>query len=167
MNDRTKLLIHLRRLSNLLGKSFREGPNGTLEGKYALEHPHYIHYTCGIYLAGCLAFLEGEDGSYSWNKPGSAHADFDSFASSHPASDPYLSRGISGANLDALAELRNAIVHNDGDLALNKNPNSLAMVRTANLPGVVLSGSVCQLEAPFLEYTRLATLAVRQYHGSG
>jgi len=167
MADRTKVLIHLRRLSSLLEKSFREGPDGSLEGKFAAEHPDFVHYTCGIYLAGCLAFLEGEDRSYSWNKPSPTHQNFDTFTQSNPAATSFASRGINRSNLDALAELRNAIVHHDGNLGQNRNQNSLSMVTGANFPGVVLSGGIARLEAPFLEFTRLATLAVRQYYGSG
>jgi len=66
--------------------------------------------------------------------------------------------------MNALAEIRNAVVHNDGDLAKNRNKQSMAMTSAANLPGVNLSGSVVTLDAPFLEFVRVATLAVRNYH---
>ena len=67
--------------------------------------------------------------------------------------------------MNALAQVRNAVVHNGDDLAKNTNPQSLAMVMGANLPGVSIHGSVVTLEAPFLDYVRVATLAVRNYHG--
>ncbi|MBM4140299.1 MAG: hypothetical protein FJ242_02230 [Nitrospira sp.] len=167
MPDRTKLLVHLRRLSGLFENAFRNGPDGTLEGKFASEHPVFIHYGCAFYLAGCLAFLEGEDEAYSWNNPGTNSPDFDTFVDSYPAKpkDSYGSRGINKANMNVLAEVRNAVVHNDGDLAKNRNKQSMAMVVAANLPGVILSGSEITLEAPFLEFVRVAMLAVRNYHG--
>lgn len=62
-----------------------------------------------------------------------------------------------------LAQIRNAIVHNGDDLAKNTKPDSLAMVTAASLPGP--AGSFVSLEAPFLDFVRLATLAVRNYHG--
>lgn len=167
MPDRTKLLVHLRRLSGLLENAFRNGPDGTLEGKFALEHPTFIHHSCSFYLAGCLAFLEGEDGAYSWNIPGANDADFDAFVAIHPAPprDSYQTRGINKANMNVLAEIRNAVTHNNGDLTQNRNQQSLAMVRGTNLPGVILSGSIITLEASFLEFVRVSTLAVRHYHG--
>ena len=83
----------------MLGRAFRSGPDGTLEGKFAAEHPIFIHYGCAFYVASSLAFLEGEDGARSWN-----------------------------------------------------------------IPGVILSGSIVRLDAPFLDFVRIATLAVRNYH---
>ena len=165
MTDRRKLLIHLRRLSYVLEKTFRDGPDGTLEGKYAAEQSLYVHYACGFYLAGILAYLEGEDGSYSWNQQSPTQGDFDAFATANPTGGTFASRGITRSNLDALAQLRNAIVHHDGDLAQNRNQNSLAMVQAANFPGVVLNGTVAKLEEPFLDYVRISALAVRNYFG--
>ena len=167
MPDRTKLLVHLRRLSGVFERAFREGPDGTLEGKFAAEQPVFIHHSCTFYLAGCLAFLEGEDGTYSWNKPGASHSDFDTFVASYPAPPKpcYGARGINKASMNALAQVRNAVIHHDGDLARNINQQSMAMVTAANLPGIKLVGSTVNLEAPFLEFVRVATLAVRNFHG--
>jgi len=162
MPGRAELLIYLRRISGLFEHAFRHGPDGTLEGKFEEEHPLFIHHSCSFYLAGCLAFLEGKDGAYSWNDPG-----FDSFVLSNPPSpkDSYDSRGINRTTMNALAEIRNAVTHNNSDLAQNRNQESLTIVTTANIPGVNLSGSVVALEAEFLEFVRVATLAVRNYHG--
>lgn len=167
MADRTKLLVHLRRLSGLLERAFANGPDGTLEGKFAAEQPFFVHHSCAFYLAGCMAFLEGEDGSYSWNIPSANNPDFDSFVASYPAAPKpsFGARGITKAAMDALACIRNAVVHHAGDLAKNRNQQSVAIVSGANLPGVSLVGTVVHLEAPFLGFVRLATLAVRNYHG--
>lgn len=167
MTDRTKLLVHLRRLSGLLERAFRNGPDGTLEGKFAAEQPAFIHYGCAFYVAGSLAFLEGEDGAYSWNIAGASSSDFETFVSGYPAPPKasYAARGINKAALNALAQIRNAVVHHDGDLAKNKNQQSLAMATAANIPGVIISGSVVRLDASFLDFVRIATLAVRNYHG--
>jgi len=165
--DRTKLLVHLRRLSNLFDKAFRNGPDGTLEGNYASEHPKFVHHGCAFYLAGCLAFLEGEDGVYSWNLPGKNDVDFNAFVATNPTSpkESFLTRGIAKESMNALAEIRNAVTHNNGDLTQNRNQQSLTMVIEANLPGVVLSEGTVTLESPFLEFIRVSTLAVRHYHG--
>ena len=66
--------------------------------------------------------------------------------------------------MSALACIRNAVIHHAGDLAKNNNKQSLAIVKTAALPGVSLTGAVVTLEAPFLDFVRVATLAVRNYH---
>lgn len=169
MKNRTKLLVHLRRISDLFGNAIRNGPDGTLEGKFAHEHPIFVNYGLGFYLAGCLAYLEGEDGSYSWCKKSTGHSDFDVFATNHPA-PPKVSfrrRGITKDSLDALVCIRNAVTHNDGDLSKNHDSNSLAKVVRANTPGISLSGSIVTLEEEFLEFVRLATLAVRNYYDDG
>jgi len=167
MPDRTKLLIHVRRLSGLLESAFRNGPDGTLEGKYGAEHPAFIHHSCTFYLAGCLAFLEGDYGPYSWNRPSASNPDFDNFVANYPA-HPKTSfgvRGINKASMNALACIRNAVIHHAGDLAKNTDQQSVAIVTAANIPGVTLVGTVVGLEAPFLEFVRLATLGVRNYYG--
>lgn len=145
----------------------RNGPDGTLEGKFGDEHPTFVHHACGFYLAGSLAYLEGEDGAHSWNKPGAQFSDLDAFLNANPPppKESYATRGFTKSRMNALAELRNAIVHNDGDLSKNKNSNSLTMVTSANFPGVSLNGSVVTLDAPFLEFVRVAAYSVRNYHG--
>ena len=171
MPDRTPLLVHLRRVSGLLEKAIREGPDGTLEGKFAAEHPAFIHYTSAMYLAACLAFLEGREGSYSWRDASTSHPDFDTFAAASPPSkekhpkESFQDRGVTVNALEALACVRNAVVHNDGDLAKNTKADCLAMVQAAKLPGAALNGTEVVLENGFLGFVRLATLAVRMYHG--
>lgn len=170
MADRTKLLVHFRRLSGVLGSAIRNGPDGTLEGKFAAEHPVFVHHACSFYLIGCLAYLEGEDSAYSWDRPSATHSDFDTFAGSFPPppNTSFLSRGISKASLRALADIRNAVAHHAGDLSQlrrAKNIDVVSQVAAANLPGVSISGPVITLEAQFLEFVRLAALSVRSFHG--
>ena len=169
MANRTKLLVHLRRISGMFEHAFRHGPDGTLEGKHGLEHPIFIHHSVGFYLIGCFAYLEGEDGTCSWKQPSQTNSDFDTFAASNPPppKQSFSSRGITKDALNALVCIRNAIAHNDGDLAKNKDKKSLSKVRAANLPGVVINGSTVTLEQELLSYVRISALAVRQYHGDG
>jgi hypothetical protein len=145
----------------------QSGPDGTLERQFGVEHPTFVDHACGFYLAGSLAYLEGEDGAYSWNMPGTTFSDFDAFLNAYPPppKDSFATRGFTKSRMNALAELRNAIVHNDGDLSKNKNSGSFTMVSSANFPGVSLNGSVVTLHAPFLEFVRVATYSVRTYHG--
>ena len=170
MADRTRLLVHFRRLSGVFEHAIRNGPDGTLEGHFAGEHPVFVHHTCAFYLIGCLAYLEGEDGAYSWDSPSPNSANFDAFVSKFPAAPKpsFLTMGVSKAAMRALADIRNAVTHHAGDLAKlkrAKNNDIPAEVKAVNLPGVVLSGSVVALDAPFLEFVRKAALAVRNYHG--
>lgn len=169
MTDRTKLLVHFRRLSGVLESAIRNGPDGTLEGKFAAEHPVFVHHACSFYLIGCLAYLEGEDGAYSWELPSPSHSDFDMFAAGYPPppNTPYLSRGISKASLRTLADIRNAVAHHAGNLSQLRRAKSVdivSQVAAAQLPGVSLCGTVITLEAPFLEFVRLAALSVRNFH---
>ena len=159
--------VHLRRISSIFEHAFSYGPDGSLNGKFAVEHPTFIHYGCAFYLAGCLAYLAGEDGECSWDKVGAKGSDFDRFVLTYPEPPKrnYASRNINKSTLKALVELRNAVVHNGGNLAKNYNPHSLDMVAAANIPGVSLERSFVTLEAPFLDFVRLATLAARNYHG--
>ena len=167
MNDRKKLLVHIRRVSGLFESAIRNGPDGSLEGKFKEEHPTFIHHSVGFYLIGSLAYLEGEDGSYSWNRESNSQSNFDGFANDNPSppKESFSSRGITKANLDALACVRNAIAHNNGDLSKNNDKKCVSKVSNANLPGVILDGSFVTLEKELLEYIRVSTIAVRNYHG--
>lgn len=89
MPDRTKLLVHLRRLSSVLEHAIRNGPDGTLDGKFETEHSSFVHHACAFYLIGCLAYLEGEDRAYSWDIPSGAHDDFDAFSNGNEVGHVY------------------------------------------------------------------------------
>ena len=165
--DRTKLLVHVRRISTLLEGAIIRGPDGTLEGKFGEEHPTFIHYALSYYLMGCLGYLAGEGGEYSWNEPSASHnGDFDNFIDSNPTVErSYRSLGITKERLEAFACVRNALAHNNCDLAANRDQDSLVKVQNAELPGIVLNGSVVTLEAEALELIRISTIAVREFHG--
>ena len=150
--------------------AIRLGPDRALglTGKFAVEHPSFVHHALGFYLLGSLAFSEGENGAYSWRNPSRKYGNFKSFAASYPlGKNNYMNRGISVSSLDALAEVRNAIAHNDGDLSQNRNAGALRIVQEAALPGVTILGTSLSLTHPFLEHVRVSTLAVRQYQDDG
>lgn len=168
MSDRKIILIHIRRISALIDNAIRNGPDGTLEGKYGDEHPQFINHILGFYLIGLLAYLAGEDGEYSWNEAGNNYSTFNEFSENYPMPPKvsYQARGITQSSLDALAHIRNAIAHNNGDLSENRNPQrSIAIVSSAQIPGVKLNGTTVSLEPAFLEFVRVAAYAVRNYHG--
>ena len=167
MTDRTKLLVHINRISTVFANAIAHGPDGSLEGKFKDEHPHYINHSLGFYIMGCLAYLTSEEGEYSWKKKSSTYNSFDEFARSFPEAprECYFERGITESSLDAIACIRNSVAHNNCDLAENKDRKSLEKVTEANLPGVILDGSIVTLEEPILGFVRQATYAVRRYHG--
>jgi hypothetical protein len=163
--DRTKLLVHVRRISSLFEKAFREGPDGSLDGKFAHEQPVFVHHALVFYLAGCMAYLENEGSVKSWEIRGTQHSDFDTFISSQQIDHPFRTNNISKAHLNALLCIRNACVHNSDDLSLNQDRSSTNKVQNVGIAGVVLAGTKVSLQPEFLEFVRLATLAVRKYHG--
>ena len=167
MTDRTKLLVHINRISTMFRNAIHNGPDGTLEGNFKDEHPHFINHSLGFYVMGSLAYLTSEEGEYSWKKASSANNTFDEFAKSfpEPPRSNYFDCGVTEASLDALACIRNAVAHNNCDLEKNNDKSSLEKVTNAGLPGVNLDGSVVVLEEPLLEFVRKATYAVRKYHG--
>ena len=167
MIDRTKLLIHFRRISYIIEKAILFGPDGTLEGKFKEEHPAFIHYSSTFYLIGVLAYLAGENGEKSWDKPGKSYKDFDEFASKTQinTNETFLSKGVSSSSLNALVCIRNAVAHNGGDLSKNIDKKSYDKVLTAKLPGVTLSSTNIEIGKEFLEFVRVSALSVRVYHG--
>lgn len=135
MTDRTKLLVHINRVSTMFRNAIHYGPDGTLEGKFEDEHPHFINHSLGFYVMGSLAYLTSEEGEYSWKKPSSTHSAFDDFAKSfpEPPRSNYFDRGVSEVSLDALACIRNAVAHNNCDLEQNIDKSSLEKVTNACL----------------------------------
>jgi hypothetical protein len=164
-SDRAKLLVHVRRISDLFETAIRIGPDGTLEGKFRDEQPVFTHHALVFYLAGCMAYLENESGTKSWQIHGSSFTDFDVFIDSFEADHSFKTFSITKASLDALLCIRNACVHNSNDLSRNHDQGSLNKVMSAALPSVVVLGTIVSFKANFLEFVRLATLAVRMYHG--
>lgn len=168
MTDRNKLLVHFRRLSTLLDNAIRNGPDGTLEGHFAIEHPDFVHHACAFYLIGIIAYLESENGAFSWDNPSPLHTDFETFTRSYPPKGSFASRGVSYASMRALADIRNAVAHCAGDLSKLRRSAEVDLVSelaALNLPGVALNGTVVTLDHPFLEFARIAGLAVRNYYG--
>jgi hypothetical protein len=131
---------------------------------------HFEHYACSMYLAGTLAFIEGKYGKNAWRKSAN-RAGLDEFlATKDDKRKTTLHRaGISEAGLHALVCIRNAVVHNDADLARNNDRRSIRKVSSASLPGVQLDGSTVRLRSTnsedFMEYVRKSFVAVSMLHG--
>jgi hypothetical protein len=161
MPDRDEFLV----VANRLTGAFRtiiaidgDGSNRWLNDPEICEH-----YVLSVYLIASIAYLEGAYGKFSWRATG-----FDNFIESH---DRLKDRGMSAARMDALYCIRNACTHNARDLAENTDKDSLQKVIDADLPGVVLNGSVVKLtkvdEVAFIEFVRIATVAIARFHGDG
>ena len=165
MGDRKEFLMLGRRIPEAL-TNFAHGGGGRPPEQWAEERPHFEHAACGIFLAGTLSYLEGKYGDEPkpWNRPGVRGTDFDAFVQNNAN---FAKFHISKNGLDALVCIRNAVTHNDSNLAQNKDPNSLAKVNSASISGVTLNGSIVRLTLHFMEYVRKAYVAVAQYHGDG
>jgi hypothetical protein len=152
-------------------RSTIENGDGSDPVKWAAERPVFEHYACGMYLSGCLSYLESTYGKAPWKS--STTRTFDQFISSRPAKQlsNYSRLGISENGIEALVCIRNAFVHNNSDLALNKDKSSLTKVARAALPGIHINGSTFELSSnnkeDFMAYVRLALVAVAQFHGDG
>lgn len=173
MTDRSKFRVFARRLHYGLRRAIEDG-DGRVDSEWVhVERPHFEHYTCGMYLIGSLAYLEGKYGETSWTRPSSMYADIDDFIAnlSDPIRRKFRSFGVSRAGLDALVCIRNAITHNENDLSGNRDRSSVHKVRNASIVGVTLNGSVVTLSsnrtADFMEYVRKSFVAVSMYHGDG
>lgn len=171
MANRKEFLIHARRLHNALRQAIEDldvSPDDLLA-----ERPLFEHFASGIYLAGCLAFLEGKHGTQPWLPKSPSKETFDQFLlklAKEPAS-AFSAAGISQRGVQALVCLRNALTHNDGDLAKNKDKSCLAKVTAADLLGVSICGSVITLSSnaniDFMEYVRKSCVAISMFHGDG
>ena len=146
---------------------FANDRGGCPPEQWEKERPHFEHAACGIFLAGTLSYLEGkykEGKTTSWKRPGVLETDFDTHVQKN---ENFKKVNISKNGLDALVCIRNAVTHNDSDLAENIDTESLEKVTSASINGVTLNGSIVSLTLDFMEYVRKAYVAVAQYHGDG
>ena len=167
MPTRSEVLTLGRRLHNALRHAVEDPDN---YGSNSVIREDFEHYACSMYLAGTLAFLEGKYGKRPWEGKGSIRR-LDEFLADR--TDTRTERlqiyGISEAGLQALVCIRNAIVHNNGDLSKNDDKTSLSKVSNASILGVALSRSSVQLlssySTDFMEYVRKSFVAVSIQHG--
>jgi hypothetical protein len=171
MADRAEFLIHARRLHNALRHSIEN--MDVAPEKLATERPLFEHFASGMHLAGCLAFLEGKYGTQPWLPKPPQQRSFDQFLQQLPpkVASTFSEAGISQNGVEALVCIRNAVTHNDSDLAKNNDRSCLTKVKAANLPGVAISGSVVTLSSTasidFMEYVRKSLVAISMLHGDG
>lgn len=167
MPTRSEILTLGRRLHNALRYAVEDSDNYHSE---KVSRKDFEHYACGMYLAGTLAFLEGKYGTKPWQASGSL-LNLDAFLSElgDKRALQLKNEGISESGLQALICIRNAVVHNDGNLSKNTDRDSALKVSIAAIPGVTLSDSVVQLstshDLDFMEYVRKSFVAVSMQHG--
>lgn len=173
MAGRTEFIIYARRVHNALRHAIEDGDGRTDDQWLHKERPLFEHYSCAIYLAGCLSFLEDKYGTRPWRIPAKTHLTLDSFIQDlpdHPR-DRFTEIGVSDAGLEALICIRNALTHNDSDLSRNEDKTCIDTVPAAAIPGVAITGNVVRLMSnrtvDFMEYERRSLVAVSMYHGDG
>ena len=166
MPTNSQILTLGRKLHNAL-RSAIEDPDHYESGK--IQREDFEHYACGMYLAGSLAFIEGKYGHKSWEAT-SACMSLDAHLANFDATHRYHVCRISESGLAALVCIRNAIIHNDGDLSKNTDKHALNKVAHAHIPGVTISGSNVRLRSTstedFMEYVRLSFLAISSQQGA-
>jgi hypothetical protein len=169
-ND-SEIRIHGRRLHNALRHAIEDGDG--MAGKPEWEddeRPGFEHHASGMYLISILAKLEGRIGRYCWNRSGASNQTLAEFINICPRRT-YNELDVSTAKLDALHEIRNAIVHNDGNAGQNRNSESEQLIISANIPGVDLDSSngkitlISNDSVDFMEWVRVAFLCITEYHG--
>lgn len=172
MPDRSKFLVHARRLHNALRRAIEDG-DAPPETWLSVERPLFEHFASGMYLAGVLAFLEGQYGKNPL-RPRSPHGrTFDEFLLHMPERQArtFADAGISKIGIEALVCIRNALTHNDSDLGRNSDKSSLAKVVAACIPGVSVNGTLVTLSSTrtvdFMEYVRKSLVAIAMFHGDG
>ena len=167
MSDRTHFLMFGRRFHNTFRSAIENG-DGRANEILIEERPIFEHYACGMYLSGCLSYLENTYGHNSWKS--TDNGTFDTFIANHQKNN-FSNFGICEDGIDALICIRNAFIHNNGDLSLNRDINSLSKVISANIIGVKLAGDIVTLfsnrDEDFMEYVRLSLVAVAQFNGDG
>ena len=167
MPTRSEVLTLGRRLHNALRHAVEDSENYR---SGAVARADFEHYACSMYLAGTLAFLEGKYGTQPW-KASASRLSLNAFLAEpgDKRREGLQKAGVSEAGLRALVCIRNAVVHNDGDLSKNTDKRSEATVQAAKLPGVTISGSMVHLascpDTDFMEYVRKAFVAVSMQHG--
>lgn len=92
MADRTEFLIHARRLHNALRHAVEN--MDVAPEKLAIERPLFEHFASGIYLAGCLAFLEGKYGTKPWLPKLPQQVPFDQFLQQLPSKAARAIKGV-------------------------------------------------------------------------
>ena len=165
--NRNEFLAFARRLHNAFQGVINRGDGSP---NWEQNKTLFTHHTCGMYLCGCLSYLEGKYGKTCWQDPGVDDTDFDHFIQNQE-NENLKNAGVGIAGFNALVCVRNAYAHNASDLSENDDEESLQKVTRAELPGVKLDGPIFELvsdgRTDFTEYVRKCLVGVAQYFGDG
>lgn len=172
MTDRIPFLMYGRRFHNLFRQNI-ESDDGRGEEVLLKERPIFEHYSCGMFLSGCLSYLDNTYGQSSWKNNSNCAIDFDTFLLKLPEKQKrnFARQDISESGIEALVCIRNAFIHNNSDLTKNRDKDSLLKVSSVKIPGITLDGGVFTLTSnnteDFMEYVRLSLVGVAIYYGDG
>lgn len=171
MPERTELLMYARRLHNAFRDIIEDGDGRTDNQWLKVERPIFEHYTCSMYLSGVISYLEDKYGKRPWSINGAHNTTFEHYITNSGVKS-FQVRELNCQKLEALVCIRNAVVHNGGDLSKNHDQNSLNKVTTACIPYISIDDSKVTLhstsqQADFMDFVRQCFLAVCMYHGDG
>jgi hypothetical protein len=163
--------MYARRLHNALRDAIEDGDGRTDEHWLEVEKPIFAHYSCLMYLAGVMSYLENKYGTKPWQSAGKAFELFDEYLANCQIKS-FQKWSISSVKLEALVCIRNAVIHNGGDLTKNLDKKSLEKVLNADIPNISIEEGVVTLHSPnhqddFMEFVRQCFLAVCMYYGDG
>lgn len=159
--------MYARRLHNAFRDAIEDGDGRTDEHWLNVERPVFEHYTCSMYLSGVMSYLEDNYGRNPWKLNGANHSAFENYIDNSGITS-FQNWGLDSQKLDALVCIRNAVVHNGGDLSQNHDQNSLSKVTAANIPFITINNSVVKLHSTshqddFMEFVRQCFLSVCMY----
>lgn len=125
-----------------------------------------------MYLAYCLSILEIKFGKNCWNKKNSQSQKFDEYLKTvdYKNRKKIMERNLSQALGDILICIRNAVIHNDGDLGLNCDKKCFEKVQKAEIRSVVINGSKVSFEPKyykeFIETVRLFSIFAHYFYSN-
>lgn len=82
MSTRSEFLTFGRRLHGALRHGIEDGDGRTDDEWVNVERLLFEHHSCGMYLAGCLAYPESKYGLHPWNIENASDETFDAFINS-------------------------------------------------------------------------------------
>ena len=172
MSSRIPFLMYGRRFHNLFRQNI-ESDDGRGDEVQLEERPIFEHYACGMFLSGCLSYLENTYGQIPWKNNPNSDVNFNTFILNLPEKQKinFERQNISEQGIEALVCIRNAYIHNNSDLTRNRDQDSLQKVLSVTIPGIQIESGKFTLISnnteDFMEYVRLSLVAIAIYYGNG
>lgn len=116
------------------------------------------HELAAAYLIGTLAYLEGRDGTAAWRGSG---VRWEWWVDRSAGVKVILDE----SDFEVLKCIRDAVVHNERDVALNHDGSCHALDQYTGIDGVAMDGSVVSLDLRVTERIRQLFIRLSRHHG--